>query len=320
MRRITLVDTATASTNLGDQIIMDAVRRELDQLCPDAYRYNIVSHDWMGRWSRMLLREADVAIVGGSNLLNSHMWLNPLWKLSPLQAFRRSETVLMGAGWYQDQGPADFYTRWLFRGVLSRKYLHSVRDTQALRMLTAAGIPNVINTGCPTLWCLTPEHCAAVPRHKAGSVVTTLNTYIPRPDADRLMLATLRQHYSRVFFWTQTWEDHAYARELDPNLVFIEPSLAGFDRLLRDEPDLDYVGNRLHAGIRALQKGRRTVIVEIDNRGRAMSADVGLPTVARTDTGRLSQLIKEPFETRLTLPTQAIERWRSQLRLPAQSH
>ncbi len=319
MRRITLLDTATASTNLGDQIIMEAVRREIDVLCADAYQYSIVSHEWMGRRSRSLLARADLAIVGGSNLLTSRMWFNPLWKVSPLQAFRRGETVLMGVGWYQDQSPADFYSRWMLRRILSRKLLHSVRDSQAERMLTAAGVPNVLNTGCPTVWTLSPEHCAALPRRKAASVVTTLNTYIRHPEADRLLLRTLKQHYARVFFWTQTWEDHGYARQLDPDMVFIEPSLASFDRLLRDEPDLDYVGNRLHAGIRALQKGHRAVIVEIDNRARAMSSDLGLPTVARTDADRLTWLITEPFETRFTLPTDRIERWRAQLRPPAPS-
>ncbi len=93
MRRVTLLDTATASTNLGDQITMEAVQRDVDALCADAYQYRIVSHEWMGRRSRSLLARADVAIVGESNLLTSRMWFNPLWKISPLQAFRRGELL-----------------------------------------------------------------------------------------------------------------------------------------------------------------------------------------------------------------------------------
>ncbi len=34
---------------------------------------------------------------------------------------------------------------------------------------------NVSNTGCPTLWRLTPEHCKSIPRRKGARVVTTLN-------------------------------------------------------------------------------------------------------------------------------------------------
>ncbi|MES2179267.1 MAG: polysaccharide pyruvyl transferase family protein [Gemmatimonadota bacterium] len=315
MRSVTLLDTATASTNLGDQIIMEAVRREIDELCPDAFQYSIVSHEWMGARSRRLLQRSDVAIVGGSNLLSSRMWFKPLWKISPAAAIRRSEIVLMGCGWYQYQSPADLYSRLLLKRLLSRRYLHAVRDSQALRMLTAAGIANVINTGCPTLWTLTPERCTAVPSRKAGSVVTTLNTYIKDRHLDRELLTTLRARYDRVFFWTQTEEDSAYARELDPGLVFLRPSLAAFDALLQSEPDLDYVGNRLHAGIRALQFGRRSIIVEIDNRARAMGEDIDLPTVERGDMARLIRMIEAPFETRLNLPFDAIERWRAQFRL-----
>jgi polysaccharide pyruvyl transferase WcaK-like protein len=319
MRSVTLLDTATASTNLGDQIIMEAVRREIADVCSDAFQYSVVSHEWMGSRSRSLIGRADISIVGGSNLLSSRMWFKPLWKITPLQALRQSEIVLMGCGWYQDQYSADVYTRWLFKRVLSKRYLHSVRDSQAERMLKGAGVPNVINTGCPTLWELTPERCAAIPRAKAGSVVTTLNTYIVNPAADRQLLQTLRQHYGRVFFWTQTREDYEYARKIDPDMIFLPPSLSALDELLEREEDLDYVGNRLHAGIRAMQKGRRSVIVEIDNRARAMSEDFDVPTVARQDTERLTAMIAKPFRTHIKLPTQAIDRWRDQLRAGAPS-
>jgi polysaccharide pyruvyl transferase WcaK-like protein len=194
-----------------------------------------------------------------------------------------------------------------------------VRDSQAERMLKGAGVPNVINTGCPTLWRLTPDRCAAIPRTRASSVVTTLNTYITNPAADRELLQLLRRHYGRIYFWTQTREDYEYARRIDPDMTFLSPSLQALDHLLETEQDLDYVGNRLHAGIRAMQKGRRTVIVEIDNRARAMSEDFEVPTVARTDMEKLAAMIAGPFETRIRLPAQAIERWRDQLRAGAPS-
>ena len=68
-----------------------------------------------------------------------------------------------------------------------------------------------------------------------------------------------------------------------------------------------------------MQKGRRTVIVEIDNRARAMSEDFDVPTVARKDMEKLTAMVTKPFETRIKLPTQAIERWRDQLRAGAPS-
>ena len=71
-------------------------------------------------------------------------------------------------------------------------------------------------------------------------------------------------------------------------------------------------GNRLHAGLRALQHGRRTIIVEIDNRAREMGADFGLPTVGRTDFQRLEQMILAPLELAVKTPHAAIDRWKAQ--------
>ena len=313
-RSITLLDTSAASTNLGDQIIMDAVRTELAELCPDDFVHSVATHEWMGRKSRSLLDRSGVTIAGGTNLLSSHMWLRPLWKLSPLDVLTRREIVLMGVGWYQVQRRPDAYTRFLLKRALSREALHSVRDGYSLRMLAAAGIPNAVNTGCPTLWRLTPDHCARIPRAKGARVLTTLNTYMPRPDLDRRLLQTLRLHYGHVYFWIQTESDFAYARELDPDLDFLSPSLSALDDFLRDEPDLDYVGNRLHAGIRALQHQRRAIIVEIDNRAREMGADFELPIVKRDDFEALSALIEGSLEIRIRRPQEAIERWKRELR------
>ncbi len=41
MRAVTLLDTAVASTNLGDQIIMEAVRAELAGVLSDAMVYSV---------------------------------------------------------------------------------------------------------------------------------------------------------------------------------------------------------------------------------------------------------------------------------------
>jgi len=42
-----------------------------------------------------------------------------------------------------------------------------------------------------------------------------------------------------------------------------------------------------------------------------------VPTVARKDMEKLTAMITKPFETRIDLPTQAIEQWRDQLRAGA---
>jgi polysaccharide pyruvyl transferase WcaK-like protein len=314
-RTITLLDTAVASTNLGDQIIMEAVRRELADVVSGQLVFTVVSHEWMGAQSRRLIRSSDWVISGGTNLLSSRMWFRPNWKLTPIDALSGLNVVLMGAGWYQYQHAPDPYSRWLLRRVLSRHRLHSVRESYALKRLASIGITNAVNTGCPSIWALTPEHCARLPRQKAaGSVVTAVNSYpkLKNPAADRRMLEILRRHYRTVHLWIQTGTDHEYARSLDPDLRFISPSVAALDEALASDLDLDYVGNRLHAGIRALQKGRRAIIVEIDNRAREMGQDFGVPTVERTDFERLEQMIQEPLEISVRSPQKDIVQWKSQ--------
>ena len=50
----------------------------------------------------------------------------------------------------------------------------------------------------------------------------------------------------------------------------MSPTLEAFDNLLESEIDLDYIGTRLHAGIRAIQKKRRSIIIGVDNRALEM--------------------------------------------------
>lgn len=313
MKVVTLFDTAVASTNLGDQIIMDAVIDQLSDLCSNAFIYSVASHDWMGAKSRSLVKRANLSITGGTNLLSSRMWFKPLWKLTPLDALRGLDVTLMGAGWYQFQSKPDLYTRFLLQRVLSSKTLHSVRDGYTEAMLKAAGVNNVINTGCPTLWRLDSAHCSKIPTHKSENVITTLNTYIKQPDLDQQLLELLHRQYRKVYFWVQTQADYEYSKQLHPELIYIDPSVRALNSLYQADISLDYVGNRLHAGIRAIQNLRRTIILEIDNRAKEMGRDFGLPTVERSDFDQLTQMINDPFETKLTLPIDAINQWKSQI-------
>jgi len=301
-----------ASTNLGDQIIMEAVREELADLLADDFVFTVAAHEWLGAKGRDLLRRSDRAIVGGANLLSSRMWFRPLWKLRPWDAWLGRKSILMGVGWYQYQGSADPYTRWLFRSMLSREALHSVRDSYSERMLRSIGVSNVVNTGCPTIWKLTAALCAGLPKTKSRNVVTTLNTYMPDPARDKRLLAELECSYERVYFWPQTDSDQDYARDLGFDLTLVEANLRSYDELLERDIDLDYVGLRLHGGIRALKKGRRSIVLEIDNRAAEMGRDFALPTVAQGDWDKLRRMICEPFATSVTVPSQAVDQWKRQ--------
>jgi hypothetical protein len=317
LNTVTVLDTAVSSTNLGDAIIMESVRHELTDILADSVTFTVASHEWAGGHTRSLIRNSDWTIAGGTNLLSSRMWFRLNWKVTPIDAFMRYRTVLMGVGWYQYQHAPDPYSRWLLRSLLSRDRIHSVRETYAATRLASIGIHNVVNTGCPTIWRLTPEHCASLPRTKAaGSVVTGINSYkkLKNPDADRRMLELLARRYREIYLWIQTYTDYEYAQSLGVPVRFINPSVAALDAVLESDLSLDYVGNRLHAGIRALQKGRRAVIIEIDNRAEEMGRDFGLPTVARTDFERIERMIDGPIEIAIRLPTTEIARWKDQFR------
>lgn len=311
-RTITILDTSIASTNVGDEIIMEAVRNQLAAPLANDYVNRVASHETMSAKSRGMISKSDYAIAGGSNLLSSHVGIRSVWKLSPLDATLGRKFVMMGVGWYHDQGPPDPYAAWMFKSIFSREKLHSVRDEYTKKKLTDLGFSNVVNTGCPTLWDLPYNVNERTPTAKAQNVVTTLNTYMKDRDADAALLRLLQEKYERVFAWVQTYADQDYLRSLFPAIELIAPNLPAYDSLLMQKIDLDYVGNRLHAGIRALQKGRRTIIIEIDNRAREMGRDFQLPTIARNDFAALESMIDQPLQQKITLPRSEINRWLDQ--------
>ena len=128
LKRVVLLDTAVASTNLGDQIIMEAVRAGLEDVLGGAIVASVASHDRMGPKGRRLVRDADAVIAGGSNLISSRMWFRSVWRLGPRDAFLGMNTILMGIGWYQFQNKPDPYSRWLLKRVLHPAVTHSVRE------------------------------------------------------------------------------------------------------------------------------------------------------------------------------------------------
>ena len=57
------------------------------------------------------------------------------------------------------------------------RYAAFGEDEYTKKKLESMGIRNVINTGCATLWQLTPDFCAGIPSHSASEAVTTLTDY-----------------------------------------------------------------------------------------------------------------------------------------------
>jgi polysaccharide pyruvyl transferase WcaK-like protein len=220
----------------------------------------------------------------------------------------------MGVGFDSCNPETDYYSKCLMRYMLSKNGYHSVRDSFSEQKLKSMGITNVLNTGCPTMWNLTPAHCAAIPKEKANKVVCTVTDYNRDPKNDSAMLEILLENYASVCLWLQGKEDLDYIRELgyENKLELIPGTLADYDGVLELD-DLDYVGTRLHAGIRAISKGHRSLIISIDNRAECISADTGLPTIRREDIPiALKTRLESSFETKINMPWENIEKWKGQ--------
>jgi hypothetical protein len=311
--------------NLGDQIIEEAVLDQLRGIFAPSTSINKVStHLRFGPAQRRLADRADLVIVGGSNLLSSYMDGYFQWDLTLANALRVRRAVLMGCGWWRDQGRANRYTRVLLASVLHWRFRHSVRDSQARAQLEAINpgplrLLRPLNTGCPTMWSFLDQHQVTCRTTKADAALVMLTDYDRDPAADRALLQLLAENYSSVAFWPQGRDDLAYARELGFEGLVLERSLAALDRFLADHPLLDYVGTRLHGGIRCLKAGARCLILTIDNRARTIAQDTGLPTAARGDRPALQSWIGGAPAAQLTLPAEAIQSWRGQFqrRVPA---
>ena len=308
-----LLDTSAESDNAGDQIIMECCLRELPEKLRKTELIRIPTHRFVTMEEKEELRDACYKILCGTNILSGKIRNYGLWKIdSDIAPYRN--TILMGVGFDSQSNKSDHYTRMLFRTILDKRYYHSVRDTFSEKMLRKMGIENVIFTGCPTMWRMDKEHCKQIPHGKARNVICTITDYNRDYSMDKKMLEILLETYEKVYFWIQGSSDLSYLQELgyEEKVVLIPSALNKYDEILKLD-DLDYVGTRLHAGIRAMNAFHRSIIISIDNRAECISKDTGLPIVFRRDIPVcLKEKIVHNFSTEINLPWENIRRWKQQ--------
>ena len=316
---IHVFDTAIESDNLGDHFIMAAVWDVLRPVFSDASFLRTPSHRRATLAERWAGRKAALSIVGGTNILKSHMLVRGNWRITPVDYLAWRNVVLLGVGWQQYGGEPDLPTRLFFRSVLSRTMLHSVRDMHTYAKLRPH-VATAIYTACPTMWMLDEERCRRVPVRKARHAIFAVTYYRPAPEQDRKVFELLKRQYEKVFFWPQQSRDLPYAREIGlDGFIPIEPDVAEYDRIL-DAEDVDFVGARLHGGIRALQRGRRALILPVDNRATEISKSTALPVASRDEPEAIERWIANPRPTRIVLPWSAIEQWKMQFAPIAAQH
>lgn len=314
MQQVTLLDTSIATRNVGDEIIMDSVRREIADLIPEAIVRTVPSHERLGGRARELLKQSRLNIAGGTNLVGPPMAYNRLWKIGPTEMIVSPQVTLMGVGWRRYHARVTPYSKLLLRRALSDRVPHAVRDSFTRDKLHSLGVRDVLVTGCPTTWRLTAEHVAGLPTEKGRSAVVVLNGKKDPAGFAAELFAQALDAYDEVFFWPQMVPDMRYIPELPAGVTLVDPTLGAYDRVL-ETPGIDYLGSRLHAGIRALQHHRRTFIFELDNRATEMGKTLGLPTfAAQADATYLRGLIEEPLVPQIRIPIETVNEWRSAVR------
>ena len=321
MKSVVIFNTAVSSENLGDQIIMESVNREINSVIDkNTFLLDLSTHAGFNRKYNNFLKKSDFSIIGGTNILSSQFnlvsWRNQFcvgyWNSKYMH-----DVILIGTGWGSKNKEVKPNAKKFYKKILSKEAVHSVRDSMSLKKLTDIGIKNVVNTGCPTLWQLTPEKCQKIPRNKSSKVVTTITDYLMDYEKDFLMLRTLISEYEEVFLWVQGSEDYKYfcslPLEITQKISLIPPRLSSYDEFLNNN-EVDFIGTRLHAGIRAMQKNKRTLIISIDNRAREMGKDFNLNILEREHMSELKNIINSSLETSVELAKNEIEKWRNQFK------
>lgn len=318
MEKAGILDTSIATENTGDLIIMDSARDVLESLL-DAQTFYFPTHEKLGRTSYRIQQQLSYNVACGTNLLHAHMGLIKQWNVGLIDAFRVKPVVLMGVGWRsQASRKTDFYTRWLLRRLLDSNRYHSVRDSYTEGRLREIGFDNVLNTGCPTCWSLTPDHCDRIPKTRGDAAVCVLTDYSRNQEKDAEFLELVCSNYSQRFFWCQGSGDREYIRSLgfDGYFQFIAPTLRAYRQLLGDSSlELDYIGNRLHGGIYALKHGRRATIIGVDHRANSMGKDIRLPVIDRySPFEEIKSMVLDERATAISLPASNIQKWCSQFK------
>ena len=315
MKTISILDTDITSSNLGNEIIMESIYDFLNKVFFDEFIIKIQCTDHIGPMSKKYIGLSDFSFIGGSNLLTSKMNRYKQIGFSIKDTLNINEMILFGVGWWQYQANPNFYSRFFIRNLLSRKMIHSVRDEYTKKRLNSIGFENVLNTSCPSTWSLTKDHCKEIPSYQSANVVFTITDYNYDKQNDLQFINFLKENYQTVYFWPQGLNDLAYFNELDINLknkiIIIPPKLKAFDNILNQD-NIEYIGTRLHAGIRALQKKKRALILAIDNRASEIAKDIGINIASRKSLSDLRSFADSKFSASIKIPEVNINFWKDQ--------
>lgn len=320
MKNILVLDTSVASQNKGDDIIMECVRKELQFILKDNFEYTLPTHvspfHWYQVWRNSIrlqsYSDCKLKFIGGSNILCKDLLTHyPQWNINWFNCKPLAGSIGVGIGAGAGE-QTNWYTRKMYQRILSHDYYHSVRDERTMDFVESLGL-KAINTGCVTMWMLTPEFCKTIPTNKSQQVVFTLTKRGDRDERDQFLIDTLNENYHEVYFWPQGIEDYGYFHKFSniENITVLQADKDAYDEFLTNN-DTDYVGTRLHGGIYAMRHGRRAIIISIDERAREINKSNHLNCIDFNNLVELPGYINSEFETSVKMDSAAISRWKNQ--------
>lgn len=300
---------------------MECVESELDFLLSRSFTYHLPTHVpafhsyavWRNSFAVQKYSTCDYKFIGGSNILAKNMLTHyPQWNVNIFNYRPLAGSIGVGVG----AGAGDktnAYTSRLYRKILNHDYYHSVRDERSKIYVEQTLGLKAINTGCVTMWALTPEHCTQIPRYKSDNVVFTLTGKSHPDPEDQLLIDTLKKEYDHVSFWIQSDHDEDYIKMFSntDGIEIIPPIKSSYEQVLMRD-NIEYVGTRLHGGIYALRHKKRAIIISIDERAKCISSDTGLTIIEKNRIDDLRSKINSSFETRLNIPFEKIKCWKAQ--------
>jgi hypothetical protein len=81
MKRILIYEPTILSENIGDFIIMDAVKEHLYNIFPNDMFFSAITQDKMPKRTYTLNELCDYSFIGGTNILSSHMRKQRPWTI-----------------------------------------------------------------------------------------------------------------------------------------------------------------------------------------------------------------------------------------------
>lgn len=325
MKKIIFFNTAVSSLNVGDTIIMESCSRIIKNIFKEEFFVDIPTHLNLSRRDFGLVKDNKFMFVCGSNLLRGMKlasYKNP-WKVGILFLIyillnKINNVVLVGVGWsgYKYE-KMTLLEKTFLRKLLKNGHMHSVRDEYTKSILNNIGIENVINTGCITTWNLTEEHCKKITLKKNDNVVITFTDYNRDYEKDGKLLEIIQKNYKHIYFWPQGSGDLKYMKELTSknNIAYkiIPSNYEAYDKFL-SSVECDFIGTRLHGGIKALQACKRTIIIGIDNRAIEMRGNNLIIIDRNKLEEELDEKINSEFRTDIKLYKENIEKWKLQFK------